>query len=123
MRRTPAVGDENSHKALDTDVEDLWRNCTLLKAEIVAALRLNIGIISGNYVEDDFVLTQGEECGKLFGEDQPESFLLNRGNMVWVPHTICQPDEKRWLHPELFDAKSLWEEMGNIRDREKRSPS
>lgn len=82
-----------------------------MKASIFDTLRLEISAISVTYGRDIFVHNERQEYGKPGSKDQPESLLLNQGEMVWVPRAMCQFDEKYWLGPELLDVKRLWKKL------------
>lgn len=96
-------------KSLDIDVEGLWRRCPLLKGAVFETLRLEVGATSVKYVERDFVLHESEEDAKFLGKDRPESFLIKKDEMIWVPHALHQLDGKYWSDPDRFDARRFWE--------------
>lgn len=123
-RRTSAGGLQDPGKSLNIDVEGLWRSCPLLKGAVFETLRLEVGATSVKYVEDDFVLHESEEDAKFLGKDRPESFLVKKGEMIWVPHALHQLDEKYWPDPERFDARRFWEkEPVNTTHDDKMKPS
>lgn len=120
-RRRPTSGAQDHNGTLKMDVEGLWRHCPLLKGAVFETLRLEVGATSVKYVEEDFVLHESEEDAKFLGKDRPESFLIKKGEMIWVPHALHQLDEKYWPDPERFDARRFWEEQSTHNDEKSSS--
>ncbi|KAL6243559.1 hypothetical protein RBB50_009552 [Rhinocladiella similis] len=93
---------------LSVDLGALWAKCPLLKGAFFETMRLEAASMSYKKILEDFIVSESDEDARMLGKSEPQSFLLQKGEFVCIPHGVHQSDEKYFRDPTRFDPRRFW---------------
>ena len=110
-------------RQLRMDFGSLFSKCPLIKGVFFEALRLETWSSTVKYVENDFILTETEEDAIMLGKPSPDSFILSKGEAIFIPHVVHQYDEQYFPNPKSFEPRRFWNQSDSKVDIYKLKPT
>ncbi|KAL4973200.1 RNA12 protein-domain-containing protein [Aspergillus desertorum] len=88
---------------LSIDIDRLCDSCELLKASFYETLRLDSAGLSFRQLTADLNITETEEEATLAGRSTPQTYSLEKGELVIIPHGVVHSDPTQFSKPDQFD--------------------
>ena len=93
---------------LSIDMKSLMNNCPLLQATFLETMRVNSLASSVKQVMEDIIITESSEDAEHQGRSMPFTYLIPKGEVLWLPHAVHQKDGRYWPKPEKFEPQRFW---------------
>ena len=93
---------------LSMNQEALFRTCPLLKATYYETMRMNVQATTYRSVAADFTITESSEDAAMVGKSKPRTYKMPKGQLVCVPHSVHQQDDRYFKDPAAFNPKRFY---------------
>ncbi|EME38721.1 hypothetical protein DOTSEDRAFT_75464 [Dothistroma septosporum NZE10] len=94
--------------AAHIDMDSLWKYCPLLKGAFFETMRIEAASMSYKQAEQDFVVRESLDDAKLLGRSEPQSFEIEKGEYICIPHVVHQSDGRYFRDPDRFNPRRFW---------------